>query len=418
MAPPSRPFQSQVMTRVMRLYHRLTAKSTQWVRHCQSTTRSWALYPAYVAVQATRSTLQAVQSVTARWRDRLGFNLRGTQPQQPLSLLAADWGIQQVLSAILPATAPNSLAASIQPQHSSTLLPKNHRTLQVQPQQLPTGIQIHGLASCLENRHLVLVSTDNQIVNRLSDDQQAAIAMLIGQLMAAYKHWQPPQPAGHLPTGAIASAHTWRSRPFITWLMGWWQAASVAMQKGGQAEEYNAYLPGQPQWLLLPWTAMPHHFGDRQWVQQGLEALQGWATRWRAVGKSLLPEMSATRSWFKRLSPSADPRLPRLQPSRYHSFQSFCLQSLLPWLSSDKTQLPVVSADLPEVAMPLSMATAGEAIASPGPERYPEEGIPVEVLATEYLERPLRRLLRWLDQLLLWVEQAVQTIWQWCRARR
>ncbi|NEQ47126.1 MAG: hypothetical protein F6K00_27730 [Leptolyngbya sp. SIOISBB] len=440
MANPSRPFQSRVMTHVVKLYHHLTTKGARWARHCQSTTRWWtqvALYPAYAVLQATRTAFQKVQDFTAQVRNRLGLGPYHSQSLEESSPLPADWGIQQVLSAVLPSTAIKNSEALAHPVAAQPALWEGHDgelgELQVKPQQLPTGRQIQGLASCLENHSLVLVGTDNQIVACLSAEQQAAIATLISQLMAAYDRWQRQQ--HHLgldQTGAVVSARTWWPVRFVAWLLAWMQSGmahssvnELSASESGEQLPPQASLNGQPsdrslppQFWSQPLALLQEKLGDRPWIQQGLQAFQSIQSRLKSAGESLVLRLPAVPSRLQ--SPPVQTNSGLMAPLNLGSWprsSQALLQSLMPWLGSPTGQLtPVGSGEMSEALMSVSMTATGDAIAAPKTDDYSADWINAEVLTTEYLERPFRRLLRWLDQLLLWLEKRLVGCWEWLRS--
>ncbi|MEO1094584.1 MAG: hypothetical protein AAFX01_06750 [Cyanobacteria bacterium J06638_28] len=523
MASPSRPFQSQVMTHAVRLYHRLTATGTQWLRACQSTTLLWtqvALYPAYVALQTTRVTLRKARSITAQWRDRLGLNPSSQQLGCQLPL-TSDWAIQQILAAVLPVQAAMSVGLANKADPKPVLLnrgqiwplwPANasgesslkplimaglrelcrivqvdrfipafsntpNRSLQgmpdwalkVSPEQRPVGMRIQGLASALENRALVLVGTDNQIVDGLSVAQQAAIASFITQLMAAYGSWQRRQQrlrrlqAEPLPL-PVVSSHAWWPVRIVMWLMAWVQTGTVAktmnlFQEAGS--NYRLPAPSLPLLSGQPWdsarrlrpqsltqfiTVLESQLAHRRWVQQCLHALQDLQTRLTSGDESREDRAPTITFPLELLSACKTPDL--IGPFRsgyWHGAQQLWLQSRLPWLSIPTGRLvQVMSPPEPDALVPVAKFAVSDAIAFTPPiavstlvteevttsavitsdnnavrdsvvatdaESWAEDWINVEVSATEYLEDPFRRLLRWLDQLLVWLEKRWQWLW-------
>lgn len=446
MASPSRPFQSQVMTHAVRFYHRLTATGTRWARYCQSTILLWTqivLYPTYVAFQAMRVVRRQAQAVTTHWRDRLKLNSRRSRQLSSHLPLTADWGIQQVLSAVLPPTVELQTKADTH----RAFWEVDDQTLPLQPLQLPTAIHIHGLASDLENRALVLVRTDNQVVDGLSAEQQAAIATVISQLMAAYCRWQRQQhqlrhlQAGPLPLPTV-SARAWWPVRVIIWLMAWVQTGTVAATANLFKEAETRYR--------LPIRPLPRLGGQLSTSSQRVNC-PNWFTQFLA----LLKDKTSDRLQIKLLPPEKPPGLiGPFQSGYWHGGQRSLPQSLLPWLLPQKGQ-PTLSAspvmsDVPAV----TKVAAGGASAQPSPqainpaevmttpitlhheatssavsaseqkqpkvafadfdaEGWAEDWINVEVLATEYLDRPLTQLLRGLDQLLTWLEEGCQGLWQY-----
>lgn len=339
MASPSRPFQSQVMTRAVRLYHRVAATGTRWLRVCQSTALLWtqvALYPAYVALQATRVALRKAQAITARWRDRGRLNSSPSGRLGSQRQLTSDWGLQQVLAAISPSKPGTSQKLAPEADTHAALWRVDYRALQVNPQQFPAGMQIRGLASCLENCALVVVSPDNQIVDGLLAEQQAAIADFIVQLMAAYTYWQRRQQrlrrlqAGPLPLPIVSSRAWWPVR-VVMWLMAWIQTGTVAKTMNLFQEAESSYCLPAPSWPLLSSYSLSRirqlrpqvltqclewlksHFSHRWWVQQCLQAFKDIQVRLVSRDASFSFNLPIADSPPKLLSAQ---RLPDIGPFR------------------------------------------------------------------------------------------------------
>jgi hypothetical protein len=468
MASPSRPFQSQVMTQAVRFYHRLKATGARWLRSGQATVQLWtqvALYPAYAAFQATRVTLRKAQAVTTHWRDRLRLPSRRVWQLSLHSQLTADWAIQQALSVVLPSTSamPKAVNTTVNSHHALYCI--DDGALQVKPSQFPADLQVCGLASCLEHRSLVLVGTDNHVVDGLSADQQAAIATLISQLMAAYSHWQRRQQrlhrlqAGPLPLPVVSAQAWWPVRVMI-WLMAWMQTGTVAAAANLFQEAESRYslpprlgpfpLPGSPDSSQrsrlsqsLAW--LNRQIGDPGLVQSCLRAVRSVQPRLAAVSASLRPYGSVMAA-PKSLPPQSGPGLIGPFKSAYwRGAHPLWRQALWFWIFPQKEAMSpaassvmadvsrlvsreavkdaiapvnlvsastVWSNDAPSSAVDLSNVTVRKAVfATVNAESDGEDWINVEVLAVEYLERPLRQLLRWLDRGLVWLERALQWLW-------
>ncbi|WP_017655006.1 hypothetical protein [Fortiea contorta] len=217
-------YQSKLFNFVHQQSRRLTQQWEHTFRHVQVATK-WGievlLYPVYLLLQSTQSTTQQPQIAEPQSRLQL----------EPETTPAADTPIQQVLEAIknLPSASPPATTSppfspwgffqslwqkfsgrpSIVKSHPSPLLTvadKSSGSLNTSPSE--TSLQINhlvvqGIATSLVNRHLVLVTTDNAILDILTPQQQETLAEKIITAIANYwRAWrqvETKQAAASLP---------------------------------------------------------------------------------------------------------------------------------------------------------------------------------------------------------------------------
>lgn len=207
---PSGRYQSRLFNFVNRQSQRLTDQYDRAVRQLK-VTAVWGvqilLYPVYLMVQAGLSAgRQLAQSAEAGWPQFKA--LTNAQPQQETPP-AADTPIQQVLAAVNTLSAGVGSwdkrdegkeekgiinAVSFSPNHQSLIsnspssldeLPEeivaatNSNLNQINQELSKQSCLIQGVATLLENRTLVLVTVDNQILDILPPQQQQKLSSKI-----------------------------------------------------------------------------------------------------------------------------------------------------------------------------------------------------------------------------------------------
>lgn len=412
MASSSRPFQSQALSRMVRLYHRLTAAGGRWMRHCRTAVSLWtqvAVYPAYAIFQASRVVLRQLRAVTAQVRERLALGEGAAESSPTATVLEPDWGIQQLLAALLP---PQAAALVLK---TDTVGLQRYVTdqqfdqgafalsaLQLSDQQLPATTKICGIASQVSNRTLVLVGANNQILDVLSAAQQAAIADAMAYLMAGYYYWlKQRQRRYRLQGGPLplpqANQHTWWPvRQFLK-LMAWMQVGPVAIatnlfQEADQPWLHRSALPPSPSTERLQLPAPTLMSSLAVWFRNR------W--QWFWTGESLLPTVITTESEPLALERAA------------------VADTLTPQLQTVNGS-PVLSSSLEGAGIGhfhrSHTATATQAWETTWDGAT--DWIDVQVAAVEYVDHPLVTILRWIDRGLLWLEQIWQRGWQWLRSQ-
>ena len=175
-------YQSRLFSFVNRHYRRLTDRGDRAIRHAKVAT-IWGvqvlLYPVYLLVQSAQLAGKRLQETVQRL----------TGPQLP-TLPAADAPIQRVLELAQSYSAPAE--EQPRPQPLSFLLGGKKRNEQKeQPSALsnsPPESSITGIATVSETRNLVLVNTENEILDVLTSEQQQEINQHISLEVAHYWH--------------------------------------------------------------------------------------------------------------------------------------------------------------------------------------------------------------------------------------
>lgn len=222
-----------------RLFNFVSRQTRRWIDRGERATRQvtvatvWGVqilvYPIYLLFQSARLAGKQLQHFFQ------GF----TNPQPELQSLPADTPIQKVLEAVkslpLPANLSNThlqeslsvsfvdaeLVVSTEKTAVSTL--ENSR-LDVQ--------EIQGVATLPESRNLVLINTQNQILDVLNQQQQQQLKKQISLELAQYLHHQRLVQEASLPAMYLPPPESSENAlpPFRLWqkFMAWMQRGKVA----------------------------------------------------------------------------------------------------------------------------------------------------------------------------------------------
>ncbi|MBD2665260.1 hypothetical protein B6N60_00145 [Richelia sinica FACHB-800] len=188
-------YQSKLFNFVYQQSRRLTQQWESGFRNLQVAAK-WSvealLYPLYKILQPDESVGKGLKSSTA-----------ATKPQLQLEAPATDTPIQNILEVVEHLPSPAVVETSSPSHNPLTVLGSWwSKITRKQPQidsqlthSLPTedSLQHHipkvqGIASQLENRHLVLVTTDNRILDVLTPQQQHKLADRINSEITEYKY--------------------------------------------------------------------------------------------------------------------------------------------------------------------------------------------------------------------------------------
>lgn len=470
------------------------------------------LYPIYVGFQTARLATKQLRHTARQVLPKLGAVVQTVQPVKQQEFLLADTPIQRSLQLIeqlnlaLPAdrvarqldpadpAAPGVLvvlggsatAQSMLPA-ASELLTQGQLHLQVAGAiALPAAVQpmkrsiqpVQGLASLLSSRRLVLVTTENQLLDVLSAEQAALLQRRVVGEVANYWRQQRrsqleesrllvdsflPLPAAR-PNALPPLRAIWQ-------VMTWMQTSSVAIATNlFQEADLQPIAPSDG--LRLPAAAMPLRSAQPSWKTKD-EWLSG-ITTWLRSG---VAEFSHR---LQPVDPQAPPPLPPQQPSQpsqqnwldWHSlfgkqplgFVESLIQrrspnleqstsALVPapdvasWELQDPTFLDATQAEIAKRAQPQQ---AGRSLLFrqpptetlvPAAETAPlakgqsptdlvngvqpsaselvtnSAWIEAEVRLVTYEKHPLEQLLDWLDRGMSWVEIKVSRVWRWLRDR-
>ncbi|MFB2935321.1 hypothetical protein ACE1B6_08575 [Aerosakkonemataceae cyanobacterium BLCC-F154] len=214
-----------------RLFNFVSRQTRRWVDRGELATRQVAVatvwgvqilvYPVYLVFQSARLAGKQLQQ----------FFQGLTQPQPDLQPLPADTPIQKVLETVETFALPTNLSAANLPEPlSNAELEKSEVLTVANPR--PTHREIQGIATLPENRHLVLIDKQNQILDILNQHQQHQLEKQIRLELAEYLHHQrlvkeTSLPARYLPPPASSENAL---PPIRLWqkFMAWMQRGKVA----------------------------------------------------------------------------------------------------------------------------------------------------------------------------------------------
>jgi len=378
--PPSGRFQSRVFSELSRQRLKWRDRLDRWVRHGR-VAATWSaqilLYPIYVGFQALRMASR-----------QLGQARHSAQPRFKALMSALRRVLGQPTTPTLPPSASTPILKTLAAVESLGLqitLPAADRILLLAPPggaiapqgtALPveTAVTVRGIASSLESRELILVSTENEVLDVLTSAQQAHLRQCIAAELADY--WRDRRQlalaesfqALPLPPPPITD----RLLPPVRWfyqLMAWEQRSDVAIAANLFQEATLAlYFASHDEALELP----PDAFAQ--------EALPGS----RALVRSpvSLPVVAAVPG------------------------------QLQTWGTDEvDTALTVLASDQATAVVPFSPDTT--AVATQIETNALQPYIETQAHLVAYEQHPLERLLQWLDRGMLWLEQQVARLWHW-----
>ncbi|KAM3096206.1 hypothetical protein ACKFKF_23145 [Phormidesmis sp. 146-12] len=274
MSSSSGRFQSHLFNFVARQTQKLVDKTTTALRHTKVAliwTTQILLYPVYAVFQSTRLLGQQIgQTVQRALRvTRKGSFLQLTQTTETESELASDTPIQRVLSAIQLTEADKELeteaiqlsffqrffqraislsypqgVARFKPHPTSRLSP--HASVLTPSPPCP----LQGIASLIPTGKLVLVTTDNQIMDILTIEQQESLRQRIIWEMANY--WRYCRQSVLNSTASLAIVDRPNSLPPVRifhQLMSWVQSSPVAIATNLFQESALVEQPSELAWF-------------------------------------------------------------------------------------------------------------------------------------------------------------------------
>ncbi|NES80934.1 MAG: hypothetical protein F6K10_05755 [Moorea sp. SIO2B7] len=199
-SPPTSPYKSRLFNFLNRQFLHLNDRLGRSVRHLK-VAAEWGvqimIYPVYALVQTGR--MAARQFKQKVEHTQLPQSTAETKQKQEAPTTAQ--AIERVLKSVEPWLSQFPSLISNQESFILESLAKAHDNSIIQPdttiqnsidqssnkQQLKGASIIRGVATCLETRNLVLVTTDNQIVNLLTPIQQQKLQQRIIWEIANYR---------------------------------------------------------------------------------------------------------------------------------------------------------------------------------------------------------------------------------------
>ncbi|OKH26884.1 hypothetical protein NIES593_02295 [Hydrococcus rivularis NIES-593] len=473
-----------------RLFNFLNRQSLQFKDRFEKTGRhlkvalEWGvqilIYPMYLLVQAGRMAGRQLGKTVEKAQLPASSSPTETQPNSP----PADRPIAQVLQAIEVAIAPESssnsspqpteLLAGIQQQTQSTLKTsdllrsRSTENLAVRSSSKTaksSQIIVRGIASSLQTRDLVLVTSDNQILDIFSGEQQKTLQKRIYWEIANFWYERRLQQEAANPFPELVSSFEQNSDNVLPparlfWkVMHWVQTSPIAIAIDLFGESHlvrspsaDATLsPSEPQtvrdrsveWLQRlqtglkssqqPATSEPDPFQIQALIQAAIDyffgqrqeqlQLSGDETAKASPAEIEDPWLSwddlysetetvSTSDRTSRLGDSVPTQLPPPSAKLVKSQKSF---STLRHSSRDRQAKPAVRhQNVAEVKQPSSIVPS-----QPMDDSLELDPDWIETKATPvgYVKHPLERILEWLDRLLLLTEEWVASIWRWLRQR-
>jgi hypothetical protein len=256
----------------------------------------------------------------------------------------------------------------------------------------PPSATIQGVASDRVSRSLVLVVGQNQLWHVLTPEQQRRlqfeIARLVqgpidtasGAIAALGANAGPQSMAARLPQQGLAWPTTWQQR----WrqLLQTFAPAFRRPELSGQIGDRRSMLPTESRLNHRP-------SGSQNPPPALVPGLAPWP--WSTPSKHL-------KAWLAKY-------LPDLLPSRPPSsalVQAAASADLSPWTP-------------PAITLETREPPGTSEVSGPVPDLT--QAWESEVISIHYLEHPLERLLRWIDQLLAWIEHQWSRLQTWLRPR-
>ncbi|MEH1903532.1 MAG: hypothetical protein V7L04_19515 [Nostoc sp.] len=234
-------YQSRLFNFVHKQSRRVTQQWEHTFRHLQVATK-WGvevlLYPVYLLFQSSESSGKTLQTKEPQTRLKLQPSDTDFQPE---TLPNVDSPIQHVLEAVHdlssdePTSIPTKTSEPFNPlalvgvfrlkfvdnntnlTHSSNIT--ENKAANLNPSQLENALKRHlpivrGIATNLMNRNLVLVSSDNEVLDILTAQQQAKLEDRIINEVA--KYWQSSlRHAARTPTGKQATRSVPLAQPLV-----------------------------------------------------------------------------------------------------------------------------------------------------------------------------------------------------------
>ena len=398
--PSSGRFQSRVFSEINRQRLRWGDRMGRGWRYSRMSL-IWAtqilLYPIYAGFQTLRLVGRQLAQAPRRLQQAGNILRRAVGLETPPSTpaLNASTPIQHTLQAVeaLGIALPSGAAIAALPSISA-LAPGDGKPSS------PTRVTLQGIASDRDNGHLVLVVNPNQIMDVLTESQQAMLRQRIVMELAEF--WRDrhqaiaqAQPALPLPP----PRPTPRMLPPVRWfyrLMQWEQQSEVALAT-------NLF-----QETTLTVYRDPHREAQRIEEQKPLD----WDTLIAApestpatASPSLVHQLTQKmRSQWAALSAETNRLpLPAGQPSGHPTVAIAAPAPLQPVHASPSVALEPCSSDALETQAGADLSN------SMAVEPY----VDTSAQLVEYVKHPLEQVLEWLDKGMAWLEDQILSLRHW-----
>jgi hypothetical protein len=243
----STPYKSRLLNFLNRQAIQINDKLGKTIRYVKVATE-WGvqilLYPVYLMLQSGR---MAGRQLAQKFQTNL-FLSSGTETRKIEAKIPVDRPLEAVFVTITPWVTTNeintisdtelivvSLAPNSEAKDNINLIERKTTSIIKDP--IGSHLSLQGVASLIEDRRLVLVDTENQILDILTSEQQQELQKKIVLEVAVYKYqkrrqllFQEQEKKAYLPSYEINSNNRNIEAParFIWELMNWVQAGRVA----------------------------------------------------------------------------------------------------------------------------------------------------------------------------------------------
>jgi hypothetical protein len=452
---PTGRFQSRFFSFFSQQSLRLRDKTGQAWRQMKITA-AWGtqilLYPLYAAFQTTRLVSRQMGQAVRRVIPQL----QAAQPSSQITTsashdaplaLTSDAPIQNTLQAIdeiiqsLPATA---IVAQLNSSEASAPEAIEHRPTAANSSDLSVQrLQIHGVASSIDTRSLVLVTIENHILDILTLEQQHHLQQrMVSELVSYHQQRRSlassrftnflplpsDRPNAFFPIRVFYRLMTWMQTTPIAIATNLFQESQLALLHAVETEAI-AQLPAAKYSLQSadrPWLSLNQAFSgvlnpsSPSESQQQPSALfpqlpappvtQPWLT-WESLFSRQPPPTSAPTSEWDVFNPSPESTLVKRKPSAV--------------ARRDRAkQARNLAAPAPEEVLSPTVFTPQETSLVPVETSADENGIAptwvdveAEVQLVAYVKHPLEQLLDWLDRGMVWIEAKLAKTLTWLRDR-
>ncbi|WP_204151101.1 hypothetical protein [Leptolyngbya sp. CCY15150] len=416
------PYQSRILNQLTQNYRRLRDDlQLNWRK--SAVAMVWGvqvlLYPFYVATQTTRVLGRQLRQTVRRVLPQLGTSsppptadtpLQATLRSLPSLDLPAIWEDDLELPSD-PAQAipdPAAVPEPHPPRLQNWLRSLISRFKPAAPLALPAGrlyLQqgettqvIQGLACQVTSQALVLVGSENSVVDCLTPEQQTRLQHRMVLALADYYHQQRIYAP---PTQGLALPMT---DDRVLPPMRWMNQAIAWMQTGPVAIAANLFQEAQ---------ALP----ERRIPRPQRSPWQTLRTFWNPETSALVPTNPTpdpAASWGLRYEDweTHGPTAPtaRIAPGWITPYQA--LQPTQPSPAPLQTQQPAsLHTDAP--ASPDSPAESLIYSQPSGVDPGEPDWIETDALVMGYVKHPLEQVLEWLDLSMVWLEERATSLWHW-----
>jgi len=428
---PERPYKSQIFNLINRQFFRLRDRAQIGLRQLKTAT-VWGMqllaYPLYLLVQTSTQLGKQLQFQAAQLLSSSQQENRSSVGSQPtiVALNSLHPWLEQTPYQLL------SLAETEVLSQKQALVQENTGKI---------TYFIQGIATYLENGKLVLVTTDNQTIDLLSDSQHEQLKQRIKILLECYEQIQQPWWWRIASQGNKGQFHPLR---WLSNLIIWIQTSSLAKRLNLFQESQLTVSSGYSEISQTP-PQSSSQASNSGFLARLDRALAGWETT------QITPIIETIKHWRQKLD-QQDSRnsIVSLIQAAVDYFYGVTSQTRLTgdtncnagsglshetWLTkadlfgdNDSPQPLAATENNDDFSVAVANQLSGDiASATTTPQtstgneteatksETTGNALPTEAIPMGYEKHILARILEWIDRALAWLEQRLMTIWKWLR---